>query len=121
MHRRHVHPRQLRVGADDAGTTGSPDATACVNIEVSKYPHGCNVDSDCVNVTPGVICTGQCACGGAAINTAGLAEYKQAIQSVQAADCPCVAPTPVPEPRCVQNECILCSSGSNSPGCPDGG
>ena len=106
------------IGADDAGTTSSPDATACVSIDVSTYPHSCSDDSDCVDVTPGVICTGGCACGGAAINMAGLAEYDQAIQSVQTAACPCAAGG---TPRCVQNACILCPFGSNSPGCPDGG
>jgi hypothetical protein len=107
------------IGGDDAGTTSVADSGVCVDIDPSKYPDSCSDDSDCVDVTTGMICTGGCACGGTAMSKSGLTEYQQATQGVQTGECPCPSGG---MPRCVQNECILCPSlGSNAPGCPDGG
>lgn len=100
----------------DAGPPPA-DAAACVNIEVSTYDQSCTTSSDCVEVTAGMVCTGECSCGGSLINVDGQPRYDEATAGIVPAMCSC--PT-WGEPACVQDKCVFCL-GSNQPGCPDGG
>jgi hypothetical protein len=96
-------------------TLDTPDASACVYIDLSDYPTGCVFDSDCTTITSGEICSGGCACGGSAINVSGETEYDDAIQSLSVEGCPCAFSG---EPRCIQSTCTICDGGPNQPaGC----
>jgi hypothetical protein len=98
----------------DAGSGG-----ACVDIDLTTYDQSCNGDSDCIIVTPGVLCPGACACGGAAVNFSEATRYGDAISSLSGIDrCPCAFDG---TPTCVQNKCVLCGGPSPSAACPDGG
>lgn len=109
-------------GAADGGifadATG-PDGGACVNIDPKSFDQSCNKASDCVGITPGLICSGGCACGGATINKSGEAAYEKDLSALTLEACPCVA---AGQPECVYGTCTMCGYGtSNPPGCPDGG
>jgi hypothetical protein len=70
-------------------------------------------------IRTGLLCSGQCACGGnTPINVAGEARFQASIAGLDFMDCPCSAPPPV---RCVANRCTECDFGSQAPGCADGG
>ena len=105
------------VTTDDAGPPPT-DATTCVNIDVSVYDQSCTQSSDCAEVTAGMVCTGECACGGSLINVDGQARYNQATTAIVSAMCAC--PT-WGEPYCVQNRCAFCLGPNQAAGCPDGG
>jgi hypothetical protein len=97
------------------------DATAvsCVFIDPSTYDQSCKQDSDCIEITPGSICSGNCACGGAAVNADGQSRYDEAINSLVLAACACPL---AGIPRCVQGMCTQCDVGPAQPvGCWDGG
>jgi hypothetical protein len=98
----------------------SPEAGVCVDIELSSFDPSCQVDSDCIDITTGTICKGQCACGGSAVNVSGEAAYEQALASLgSSVGCPCPFGG---QPRCLSNHCALCGVGLDQPaGCPDGG
>jgi hypothetical protein len=99
---------------------GPPDAGFCVDVDLSTYDTSCKADGDCINVTAGLICDGDCLCGGsAAINVDGQARYEATIAPVQQAACEC----PVSgAPRCIARQCTLCGPGTNPfHECPDGG
>ena len=101
---------------DDAGpadaSTGPeadapPDATAapiCVHIDPSSYDHTCTSASDCLFVTVGTLCSGDCNCPGAAINVGEAARYAQAILPIRPSDCPCTA---LADPSCVNGMCVV--------------
>lgn len=104
---------------DASTTTTTADAAACVDVDLSTYSESCSVDTDCVVVTSGNICTGSCACGGSVISASEQSRYDQAIQGIQTAECPCPSEG---TPRCLGGTCTLCSFGPNQPpGCGDGG
>ncbi len=102
--------------AVDAGADGS----VCVNVDLSTYDQSCQSASDCVDITAGTICTGDCTCGGAAINTSGEARYETTLASLGTSTaCPCPSSGPI---ACIQNKCTECGFGPNQPaGCPGGG
>jgi hypothetical protein len=103
----------------ETADAGQVDAQVCVNIDLSSYDQSCQTTMDCIGITSGRICTGDCACGGSVINVSGEARYQATIAGVMTEACPCVADG---VPTCVQNQCILCTFGPNAPpGCPDGG
>jgi hypothetical protein len=98
---------------------GEADAGVCVDVDVSTYDTSCKADSDCIDITAGVLCTGQCDCGGSTINVDGQARYEAAVAPVRFEDCPCAFGGPL---RCIQNQCTRCAVGSNDPpGCSDDG
>jgi hypothetical protein len=98
----------------------SPEAGVCVDIALSSFDQSCKEDTDCIDITAGTICTGQCACGGSAINVSGEAAYQQALASIgSGVACPCPLGG---QPRCLTGHCALCGYGLDQPaGCPDGG
>jgi len=101
-----------------ARDAGAPSRT-CVNVDASTYDQSCAQDSDCIDVTAGMLCSGECACGGSLINVDGQARYAQAVASIVSAACGC--PT-AGVPTCVQDRCVFCGiPGYEAPGCPDGG
>jgi hypothetical protein len=105
---------------EDSDASAPVDAgPACVYIDPATYDQSCKQDSDCIEITPGRICSGDCACGGAAVNSDGEARFDAAINSLVLAACPCVSNA---RPRCVQGTCTQCGIGTGlPPGCPDGG
>jgi len=104
--------------AIDAGPT--PDSGVCVDVDPTTFDRSCKADTDCIDVTTGVLCTGQCACGGTPINVDGQATYDAEVAPLGTGTaCPC---PPDGVTRCLQNQCTLCGFGPNQPaGCPDGG
>jgi hypothetical protein len=103
----------------DAGPP--PDAGVCVNVDVSTYDQSCTVDSDCVEISAGLLCDKDCLCGGSTINGDGQARYDAAIAPLgtgPACSCPGFG-----NPRCVKGHCTMCGGpgAPNQPGCPDGG
>jgi hypothetical protein len=94
----------------DAGPTG--DSASCVTIDVSTYDRSCNQASDCVTITAGTICDGQCGCGGSTINADGMAEYSSAISSIRQGDCFCPNE---PTPLCLDNRCTICTGAATDP------
>jgi hypothetical protein len=108
-------PASCGVTTSDAGTSTS-DATAnqCVNIPPSTYSTSCNVESDCTSLRSGEVCSGECNCGGTAVNVSGEAAFEKATQGFVFEGCPC-ASLPL---ACVGGTCAFC----NGPlGCVDGG
>jgi hypothetical protein len=105
------------VTTDDAGPPPG-DAAACVNIDVTTYDQSCTTSADCVEITSGMVCTGDCTCGGAVINVDGQSRYDQQIAGIMTGLCAC--PT-FGEPVCVQDRCVLCLGPDPAAGCPDGG
>jgi hypothetical protein len=108
------------VSVDAATAVDAPvsiEAAGCVYVDLSTYDRSCKADSDCIDITPGSICPGSCACGGAAVNIDGQARYQAAIKSVGLGFCQC----PIAGPSyCVMGECTHCNLGSGQ-GCTDGG
>jgi hypothetical protein len=104
----------------DVVDAGPADAGLCVDVDLSTYDQSCKGDSDCVEISAGLLCSGNCACGGSTINVDGQARYDQEIAPIDFGLCPCPAEG---VPRCVTGKCTLCGSlGQNQPpGCPDGG
>lgn len=114
---------QCTSGVDvvDAGPPdeGPPDTGVCVNVDLSTYDVSCKVDSDCIQITSGEICSGSCACGGSTINADGQSRYDQQLSQVQLAPCACPA---FGVARCITGTCTLCKYGPNgTANCPDGG
>jgi hypothetical protein len=114
---------QCTSGVDivDAGPpdTGPPDTGVCVYVDLTTYDLSCKSDSDCIQITSGEICSGECTCGGSAINADGQAQYDQQLSEITLAPCGCPA---IGVPRCITGTCTLCKFGPNgTPGCPDGG
>jgi len=116
--------RQLG-GIPDAGGEGSGgsdgsrnEGGTCVDIVLATYDQSCVVDSDCITISSGEICDGDCRCGGSTININGQARYEAAISPLSGASvCACAFGG---APQCVQGTCSLCA-GSSGPGCGDGG
>jgi hypothetical protein len=107
-------PSPCHTTPPDAGQTGS----ACVDVDLSTYDRSCQSSSDCVDITPGVICPGSCTCGGAAVNASEQLRYQNTIDQLGTSSaCPCAAGG---ELACIANQCTLCGLG-NQPACPDGG
>jgi hypothetical protein len=105
---------------------GSGDARTCVDIDPASYDTSCQSDSDCIDVSAGVICSGyNCLCGGATINASGQARYEAALASVTRGAGPGCGCPYLGRARCVQSQCVICHPGylndPNPPGCPDGG
>jgi hypothetical protein len=98
----------------DGGST-APDAGTCVDIELAAYDQSCQVDSDCIQVTMGMICSPSCFCGGSAISASEETQYQSQTAGIANRDCPCAYDG---EPRCMQNKCVLCPPGED---CGDAG
>ena len=110
---------QCTLGGSVTVDAGVGEAGVCVDIELSTYDQSCKLDTDCTEVTSGVLCTDQCECGGSVINVDGEARYNAAVAPIHGAACPCQSDG---NARCVQDHCTLCGFGPNQPpGCPDGG
>src|SRR5208283_2561625 len=71
------------------GDGGSGSAGGCVDVELSTYDLSCQEDSDCITISAGQICPGDCACGGATINVSGQARYQSAVSGIQTGVCGC--------------------------------
>jgi len=78
---------------------------ACVYIPPSTYTTACNTASDCTYLPSGKICSGECECGGMAVNQSGEAAFTMATAGIQFAGCPC---PPGPPLGCVGGACTQC-------------
>ncbi len=111
-----------------SGGTGTVTATGslvastssmCVDIAVTPSELACEADTDCELVPTGEVCTGQCGCGGTAVNEAAVQTIEAELAPVHLAPCPCPAP---PAPRCSHHQCVTCGYGPNQPPeCEDAG
>ncbi len=93
------------VNPDGGGASG--DAASCVNVDLSTYDRSCKQASDCVSVTAGEVCTGQCSCGGSFINAGALGRYQQAVAGIEPGTCFCGVG---PAPECIDGTCTVGSS-----------
>jgi hypothetical protein len=100
-----------------SGRVAGKSAGTCVDVVASDYDTSCRSDSDCITITAGHLCSGQCACGGTTVNVDGEARYQAALSSLQLGECNC--PLQI-APRCVANVCTLCEPGGPAT-CADGG
>jgi hypothetical protein len=99
-------------------TSGSDATASCVDINLKDFDQTCKSSAECISITSGEVCSGQCACGGSTINKSGEAKYESEISGIVSEDCPCVADG---IPECVSGTCVLCGGPHSPPGCPDGG
>jgi hypothetical protein len=95
-------------GETDGGVIINPppeDASTgnCVEIDVADYETSCTQASDCISINTGDVCSGQCGCGGTAVNVSGQARYEQAITGITFEGCPC-ASQPL---SCVAGQCAF--------------
>jgi hypothetical protein len=103
-------------GCSDLDAQMSPDSSPldggqCIDIDLSTYDQSCVTSSDCIEITSGLICQGNCSCGGSTINQSGQSRYDQAINSIVTEDCPCSFNG---GPKCLQGECVMCNTASGS-------
>jgi hypothetical protein len=85
-----------------------------VDVVLSSYDQSCNIDADCVTITSGNLCSGDCRCGGSTINKSGLATYESETSGLGASTCFCPAEG---VPQCIGGTCTLCGPGSTDPSC----
>jgi hypothetical protein len=106
-------------GDTDAGIISDPpppeDAGFCVNAPLSEFSTACTVDTDCVLVRTGEICSGECSCGGSSMAAASLPAYDVVTAGIEFDTCPCPY---FGKPACVNNACSACGAPGQSP-CPD--
>ena len=100
-------PDASTAAGDGAGTDGGQ----CIYIDLSTFDRSCKADSDCIAVTPGLICNHLC--GGDAINIDGQARYWSALAPILdrpgwGSSCPSLG-----KPRCLPG-----SSGGTCTWCP---
>jgi hypothetical protein len=109
-----------RTGRDSGTTTITADAgPGCVDIDLSTYDLSCQQASDCILVPSGVVCTGNCDCGGSPVSASEQSRIDQALSGITLEQCPCPASTP---PQCLNGTCAVCDGpGNESPGCPGKG
>jgi hypothetical protein len=94
---------------------------ACVDVELQNFVLSCHTESDCVVVSAGLLCAGQCACSNSAISVSDEALYDAEVSPVKPGACPCAQPLPGAL-RCVQGQCAYCSGAlGEPPGCSDAG
>lgn len=77
-------------------------AAACVYVDLSTYDRSCNKDADCVEITSGKVCSGDCLCGTCAINNDGLTRYRQTLAPLRFGLCGCPADHGA---HCIQGVC----------------
>jgi hypothetical protein len=105
-----------RTFAEDPPDGGpNSDAASCVTIDVSTYDRSCQQASDCVTISAGTFCDGECGCGGSTINADGQSRYAAQLASITQGDCFCPNE---PTPECIENVCTICTgSPTDPPGC----
>lgn len=96
-----------------SGTSSGSTTVACVFVNPGSFDQTCNQSSDCVNISTGMICTGDCLCSaGAAINVSGESRYQADLSAIATGACPCPAEFP---PACIAHRCTVCSGGPSDP------
>lgn len=81
-------------GEFDTGISDA-DGGTCVYIDPSTYDQSCNQASDCILIETGVVCSGQCACGGTPVSASEQSSYEQATSGIKFSACPCAAEFPI--------------------------
>ena len=97
-------------GAPDSGP--NTDAATCVTVDVSTYDRSCTRASDCITISAGTLCDGDCRCGGSTVNADGMAAYDSATSSLSLGDCFCPS---TPAPQCIDNQCTICTGAPSDP------
>ena len=101
----------------DGSGGGGGGGGSCVNVDITTYDRSCRSASDCVTISAGTICSGECFCGGATINVDGQSRYDDTVRPVDTDACSCPAG---PTPECIDNTCTICTGSPNDPpGCSD--
>jgi hypothetical protein len=95
----------------DAGPVPTPDASTCVEIDLSAYDTSCTTSDDCTNLKGGQICNGDCDCFGSPVNVDNTAAWQQATSGVLWGECGCPE---VPSPICLQGQCVAGAEGTGS-------
>jgi hypothetical protein len=100
----------------DAGPlAAAPDASACVNIDLSDFDTSCSADSDCTSVSSGAYCPSTCkgVCPNAAINRDGEARYEQTLAQASGSGefCECGSLS-LPDTYCNHGVCTYCGYGA---------
>jgi hypothetical protein len=114
-----------QAAAADAGATAAAEAGAvadagadaghCINMDLSSYDRSCSTDVECIPVSSGQQCDGQCNCPNAVINAKGTMQYQQALGSISPGFCQCPATLSW---GCQGGQCVICPAGGP---CPDAG
>jgi hypothetical protein len=98
-------PPECNIGLD--GSTG-----VCVDVTASTFAHSCKVDSDCVEVATGTLCTGQCRCPTDTISASAQGAYDMTIAPILTGPPPnCLCPSPG-YAYCSGGTCSLCPPGA---------
>ena len=92
------------ISGSSSGESGSSSGgPSCVFIDPGSYDHSCNAAADCVYITSGEICRGDCAsCGSTPINQDGYAKWSATVATIDPATSFCGAPAPL---ACVSHVC----------------
>jgi hypothetical protein len=99
-------------GTGDDAADGADGAAGCIDVPLSGFDTTCSRDRDCVTVTTGEVCPGDCLCGGSAINASDQARYQQEIAGVPIGECGCPL---LGVPQCIAGTCTICTGGTNDP------
>jgi hypothetical protein len=99
-------------GGSSGSGGGSGGGGSCVDIVLSSYDLSCQQDSDCISISSGQICDGDCTCGGSTINADGESRYKQALSSLTLGECACPLEC---VPQCLGNVCTICTGAPSDP------
>jgi hypothetical protein len=91
-----------------------PDASTglCVDVNASSFDRSCKVDSDCIEVATGALCTGQCRCPTDTISASAQGAYDMAIAPILNGPPPnCLCPSPG-YAYCSGGTCSICPPGA---------
>jgi hypothetical protein len=93
-------------GSGGSGGTGGSisDAGNCVDVVLSTYSKSCDSPSDCILITAGEVCTGDCNCEGSPVSASEEARYKAATAGIELGTCFCAK---APVPQCIDHTCTL--------------
>jgi hypothetical protein len=98
------------------GSTSGSDGGSCVDIVLSTYSRSCNKPSDCILITAGEVCDGDCSCDGSPVSASEESRYDSAIASIHLGGCFC---SKAPVPECIDHTCTL--AGESDAGGPSDG
>jgi len=120
-----------RIADSDGGSSNDAstqaDGGTCIDLEPSAFGTSCDVDTDCLAVYSGNLCSGyNCICPNSSISAQGQPAYAAAMSKVAKGSGPMCSCPPFGMPHCIASECVFCPNPalnppSLPPGCPDGG
>jgi hypothetical protein len=110
------------ITTDPPSCPGDVDASTCVSVQASSFNQSCKVDTDCIEVATGTLCTGQCRCPTDTISASAQGAYDMAIAPILGGPPPnCLCPSPG-YAYCAGGTCAICPPGALCAGAvADGG